>query len=100
MKDYFDKTVYVVDLESGEIINTCKNEEALRKRLPLLKEPYKGSVSFYRVKHGGVHFLDTEERKGYEILYNILLTAAITGVSFHDAIAKAISFGAIEKVNI
>ncbi len=98
MADFIDKTVHIVDVKNGEVLGSCKDVAALKKRLPLLREPYPEGTRYLRVKHMGPHFLDTEERKGFEAVAQILISATVTGTDYGVAIDRAIQKGIVEEV--
>ena len=98
MADFIDKTVHIVDVKNGKVLGSCKDTAALKKRLSLLKEPYPEGTRYLKAKHMGPHFLDTEERKGFEVVVQILISATVTGTDYDAAIERAIQAGVVEEV--
>ena len=83
------KNVYVVDPDTGEIIDIANDEKTIKKRISLKKEPYpEGSLFLRVIKKSPLASLETDEQIGYDILEKAIIAAIASGVPVASAIGN------------
>lgn len=95
------KYVFVVSKESMQVIDTAKNEEDLRKRIPKKRVPYPKDAVFLHVDaHKALHSIETEEYEAASLIDNALVAAIIAGVDFDTALKRLIEKNVVSIIEV